>query len=195
MAGRLWACMFRSARAALAMVAIVVPLSLPSTGGAQVTASAQASERSVMAAYVYRFIGYVEWPALAFSSAETPIVIGVVNADELAAELEQIVQGRTAQDRRVQVRRMAPNEPWTGVHMVFIGRGAAPKAIQAARGLAGAPVLTITDLESGIDQPAMINFIQVDGRVRFEVNVAAAEKSGLRLSSRLLTVATRVKAG
>jgi hypothetical protein len=54
-------------------------------------------------------------------------------------------------------------------------------------------VLTITGVERGIEHGSMINFVQVDGRVRFEVNVMVAEKSGLRLSSRLLTVAARVK--
>ena len=67
--------------------------------------------------------------------------------------------------------------------------------LQSAKTLTDRSVLTITGIERGIDQGSVINFVQVDGRVRFEVNVAVAEKSGLRLSSRLLTVATRVKAG
>lgn len=56
-------------------------------------------------------------------------------------------------------------------------------------------VLTITDVDGGIEHGSVITFVQVDGRVRFEVNVAVAEKSGLRLSSRLLTVATGIKQG
>lgn len=147
-----------------------------------------------MAAYIYRFITYVEWPALAFASPEAPIVIGVVHADDIAAELEQAVQGRTAQGRRLQVRRMAPAEAPTGVHVLFIGGEAAPKILQAAKTLTERSVLTITGIERGMDYGSVINFVHVDGRVRFEVNVGVAEKSGLRLSSRLLTVATRVKA-
>ncbi len=148
-----------------------------------------------MAAYLYRFITYVEWPASAFPNADSPIVIGVVSADDIAAELEQITQGRTAQNRRLQVRRIAAGEPWTGAHVLFIGRDVAPKFFPAAKALAERSVLTITDAERGIENVSVINFVRLDGRVRFEVNVAMAEKSGLRLSSRLLTVATRVKAG
>ena len=160
---------------------------------AQGTTEAQTNERSVMAAYIYRFITYVEWPVSAFPHAETPIVIGVINADDIAAELEQIVQGRTAHNRRLQVRRIAPNESLAGVNVLFIGSDAAPKLLQAVRNQPERSVLTITGIERGIDQGSVINFIHVDGRVRFEVNVGTAEKSGLRLSSRLLTVATRVK--
>ena len=163
------------------------------TTRAQVSGEAQSSERSVKAAYIYRLITYVEWPASAFPSTEAPIVIGVLNADDIAAELEQVVRERTAQGRRLQVRRIAPGEAWSGVNVLFIGEGA-PKILQAARALAERSVLTITGVDRGIDFGSVINFVQIDGRVRFEVNVAAAEKSGLRLSSRLLTVATRVKA-
>ena len=185
---------FNVRSACAALVLALVPLS-PAPSHAQVTSEAQTNERSVMAAYIYRFITYVEWPASAFPSAEAPIVIGVVNADDIAAELEQIVQGRTAQNRRLQVRRIAPGEAGTGVNVLFIGGEAAPKFLQTAKTLTERSVLTITGIDRGIEQGSVINFIQVDGRVRFEVNVAVAEKSGLRLSSRLLTVATRVKAG
>lgn len=185
---------FSLRRACAALLLALVPLWPPAPSHAQVTTDAQPNERSVMAAYIYRFITYVEWPASAFPNAEAPIVIGVVNADDIAGELEQIVQGRTAQNRRLQVRRIAAGDSWAGVHVLFIGGQSAPKFLQAAKALTERSVLTITGVERGIDYGSVINFIQVDGRVRFEVNVAMAEKSGLRLSSRLLTVATRVKA-
>ena len=186
----------RGARAAL-LLALLVPLGWLSSWPtqAQVVSDAHSNERSVMAAYIYRFITYVEWPASAFPNAEAPIVIGVVNADDIAAELEQVVRGRTALNRRLQVRRLALGDAWTGVNVLFIGGEAAPKFLQAAKMLPERSVLTITGVDRGIEHGSVINFVQVDGRVRFEVNVAVAEKSGLRLSSRLLTVATRVKPG
>jgi len=195
-ATRLRAVSIRSARAAL-LVGLLAPLVwlAPWPIQAQVISEAHTNERSVMAAYIYRFITYVEWPASAFPNAEAPIVIGVVNADDIAAELEQIVQGRTALNRRLQVRRLAVGEPWTGVNVLFVGGENAPKHLQTAKTLTDRSVLTITGVARGIEHGSVINFVQVDGRVRFEVNVAVAEKSGLRLSSRLLTVATRIKAG
>ena len=169
-------------------------LASPAPSPAQGIGDAQTNERSVMAAYIYRFITYVEWPVSAFASPDAPIVIGVLNADDIAGELEQIVQGRTAQGRRLQVRRLAPGGAPTGVNVLFVGGDGAQRVLQAAKLLTERPVLTITGIERGMDHGSVINFVHVDGRVRFEVNVGAAEKSGLRLSSRLLTVATRVKA-
>ena len=169
-------------------------LASPAPSHAQNIGEAQTNERSVMAAYIYRFITYVEWPVSAFASPDAPIVIGVVNADDIVSELEPIVQGRTAQGRRLQVRRLAPGDALTGINVLFVGGDGAQRVSQAAKLLTGRPVLTITGVERGMDHGSMINFVHVDGRVRFEVNVVAAEKSGLRLSSRLLTVATRIKA-
>ena len=182
-------------RGVCAMVLLAcAALASPAPSHAQNTGEAQTNERSVMAAYIYRFITYVEWPVSAFASPEAPIVIGVVNADDIASELEPIVQGRTAQGRRLQVRRLALGDALTGIHVLFVGGDGPQRASQAAKLLTGRPVLTITGIERGMDHGSMINFVHVDGRVRFEVNVVAAEKSGLRLSSRLLTVATRIKA-
>ena len=158
-------------------------LASPAPGHAQVTSEAQTNERSVMAAYIYRFITYVEWPASVFASPEAPIVIGVVNAGDIAAELEQIVQGRTAQGRRLQVRRIAPGEAPAGIHVLFIGGEAAPKVLQAAKTLTERSVLTITGTERGIDHGSVINFVQVDGRVRFEVNCRCGRKE--RIASEL----------
>jgi hypothetical protein len=75
-----------------------------------------------------------------------------------------------------------------------VGGDSAQRVLQSAKTLTERSVLTITGVERGIEHGSVINFVPVDGRVRFEVNLGAAEKSGLRLSSRLLTVATRVKA-
>ena len=173
----------------LAFAMLVAPPASDAQGS-----DAQTNERSVMAAYIYRLITYVEWPVSVFASADAPIVIGVVNADDIASELEQVVQGRTAQGRRLHVRRIAVGEVPSGVHALFIGGEIAPRILQSAKTLTERSVLTITGVERGMDYGSVINFVQVDGRVRFEVNVGMAEKSGLRLSSRLLTVATRVKA-
>ena len=169
-------------------------LASPAPTLAQIAGEVQTNERSVMAAYIYRFITYVEWPVSAFASPQATIVIGVVNADDIASELEQIVKGRTAQGRPLQVRRLAPGEPPTGVNVLFVGGDSAQRVLQSAKTLTERSVLTITGVERGIEHGSVINFVPVDGRVRFEVNVGAAEKSGLRLSSRLLAVATRVKA-
>jgi hypothetical protein len=151
-----------------------------------------ASERSVKAAYIYRFLPYVEWPP-GVLPAGAPLVIGVVGADDVAHELEQVVRQRAGEERPIVVRRLGPGDAWHGVHVLYAGETAAPRLHQVAKALHDRSILTISDAEGAVERGIVIGFVQVDSRLRFEVNADAAERSGLKLSSRLLTVALRVR--
>jgi hypothetical protein len=155
-------------------------------------AGAQPLEHEVKAAFLYRFLSFVEWPAQSFARADAPVVIGVLGADDVHGSLEQAVQGRLAQGRAVQVRRLKEGERLSGIHVLFVGRAAAALLPKLS---APPAVLVVSEVEGGLDQGAMINFVRSDGRVRFEVAPEAAERRGLRISSRMLAVAIYVRAG
>ena len=154
-------------------------------------AEAVATEAALKAAFLFKFAGYVEWPSQAFARAEAPFVIAVVGADDIAVELERAVQGRTIQDRPIAVRRASGAAAARGAHMVFVGRTApGGQAVLAAAQAAGA--LAVSEGIMGLDNGAAINFVTVDDRIAFEVSLDAAERAGLRISSRMLSVARRV---
>jgi hypothetical protein len=155
-------------------------------------AAAQPQEHEVKAAFLYKFLSFVEWPAQSFARAGSPLVIGVLGADEVHASLQEIVPGRSAQGRPVELRKLKDGERPAGVHMLFVGRAAAaslPK-LGAQPGL-----LVVSEAEGALEHGAMINFVGVDGRVRFEIAPEAAERRGLRISSRMLAVAQHVRPG
>ncbi len=151
-----------------------------------------ALEAGVKAAYLYKFIGYVEWPAGAFDQPESPIIIGVAGAEPVLAELERLLPGRMVQWRGVIGRRIRPGEPLDGVHVLFVGRAASAVAGPWLDTQAGKPVLVVTEVPDGLDRGGTINFLLVGGKVRFEASLPAAERAGLKLSARLLAVAERV---
>jgi hypothetical protein len=155
-------------------------------------AAAQALEHEIKAAFVYRFLSFVEWPAQSFAAADAPIVIGVLGAEDVLTELQAIVPGRPAQGRPVNVRRLKEGERPAGLHVIFVGRAAAAQLPKLA-GLPG--VLLIAESDGALDEGAMINFLRVEGRVRFEVAPDQAERRGLRISSRMLAVAQYVRPG
>ena len=152
-------------------------------------------ERRVMAAYIYKFTGYVNWPETQFADADTPITIALMDAEPVARELSQITKGRTAQGRAIAIKRLNAGESLAGVHILFIGGHAAPRPEHMLRAAQGHPVLVVTDAEGALTRGSMINFVLVERRLRFEVALDNVEKSGLRLSSRLLTVAQHVHRG
>lgn len=147
------------------------------------------SERAIKAAFVSKFIGYVEFPGHA---APAPLVIGVVGADDIARELARVVSARGSSGRPVSVRTMGQGDRLDAVHVLFVGLGEAERAERLLRAAAAEGILTITEFDHALRQGSVINFRIVDERVRFEVSLAAAEKAKLKLSSRLLSVALYV---
>jgi hypothetical protein len=161
---------------------------------AENTASSAALERRVKAAFLYKFLGYAEFPAGAFADLGSPVVIGVYGADDMAAELARVTGGRTVNGRPIVVRALRESELAMQVHLLFVGGFDAGRVGRVVR-TAGAALLVVTECDGGLQQGAAINFRIVDERVRFDVALDAAERNGIKLSSRLLTVANRVQRG
>jgi hypothetical protein len=152
----------------------------------------QGTEQGVKAAFLYRFCDYVEWPAQAFSGPTSPLNIGVLGADSVADELAQMVAGRAVGGRPVNVRKLRRGDSLSGLHVLFIGREVGTRLSQVIAEAKGERMLVVTDSDGALGQGSMINFVTIDDRVRFDVAPAAAERSDLRISSRLLSVARRV---
>jgi hypothetical protein len=149
-----------------------------------------AAAHSVKAAYLFKLPAYVDWPAGRFDSPDSALTIAVWGADEVADALAALTSGRTVNGHPVAVRRLAANERLDGVHVLFFGDAAA-RTDGVVADAAVLNILTVTDLEAPFDD-SVIDFVTVNGRVRFEVRLNAAERSGLRLHAGLLNVAARV---
>ncbi len=170
-------------------------LAAPATVAAAATSEAPGVERNVKAAFLYKFLSYVEYPQ-ALLDNNAPYVVGVAGTDDIAAELSRITAGRNINNHPVQVRVVRAGDTLAGVHLLFIGAAEAARGSPALlRAAQQAGVLSVTETPGALQAGSVINFRLVDDRVRFEVSLEAAEKSNLRLSSRLLSVAYTVQKG
>ena len=176
----------------LRLCALVVSLAAMAPISALAQVDRTAAETQIKAAFLYKFSAFVEWPTRAFASPESPFAIGVIGADELAAQLEQIVKGRTALERPVVVRRMRRGESVAGIQMLFIGQTEGARLAEILASAKGQSVLTVTESEDALSHGSMINFVSVDDKVRFDVALPQAERGALRISARLLAVARKV---
>lgn len=154
---------------------------------AAIAGAQQSSEPAVKAAFLYKFAGYVEWPVP--PQPDAPFVIATLAGEDVAAELARILPGRAIAGRPAVVRTVREGEPLAGVQMLFVGRRV-PDPRAAIRAAQQQGVLTVT--ETSLDSGAAINFLVAESRVSFEVSLEAAERSGHRISSRMLAVARRV---
>ena len=182
----------RARRAQGLMIAGAVMLLLAGTSSPCTAQSdPQATEYQVKAAYLYKFVGYVEWPLRAEAASDAPVTIGVMGADGLADELQQVVAGRNINGRPISVRKLGPGDPVAGLQMLFIGRAASDIGELLADSRKNG-VLTVTESDNAFALGSVINFVVVQDKIRFDIGLQSAEHAHLRISSRLLGVARKV---
>lgn len=149
-------------------------------------------EVRVQAAFLFKFGGYIEWPAEAFSSPKETLVVGVINADALAEELSSLVVGREIEGRSVVVRKLRRGDSLIGVHLLFVGRLERGDLERTLIPLRGIPILIVTESSDALKFGSIINLVVVDGKLRFDVSPEVAAANGLKISSKLLAVARKV---
>jgi hypothetical protein len=176
------------------MVAMILQLVMAAGLLASAPALAQAdrTEAEIKAAYIYQFGGFVEWPPEGFVGPDSAFHIGVVGAEPVAKALEALVAGRVIQGRVVGIRRIARGEAIPRLQVLFVGKSDITRLAEILAALKGQPVLVVTETEDGIARGAMINFVAVENRLRFDVALPPAERDGLKISARLLSVARKV---
>ena len=161
---------------------------------APLAVSAQApppSSEDVEAAYLYQFGRYVEWPADLVADRDT-FEICVLGMDPLGAALDDIVAGKAITGRQVEAKRIADPGDSGGCRILFVSSSENARVPAILKALAGTRVLTVGRGADFTRRGGMIGFTFDDRRVRFIVNLAAADAAKLMLSSQLLRVAVRV---
>lgn len=147
-------------------------------------------ETQVKAAFLIKFGKFVYWPTPAVTNAiPLPFEIGILGRDPFGQFFDAAVQKEKISGRQVRLLRSDTPAAMVGCPVVFIGDCSPRKLEELLRPLTGRPVLTVSDEPGCARRGGMIGFIKEAGKVRFEINVAAAEKAGLKFNSQLLQVA------
>lgn len=152
------------------------------------------SHDEIKAAHILKFQKYATWPEEALPES-TPIVIGVVGADEVVASLEQLAAKREHSKQPVIIKKLEPSGSLNGIHLLYIGQDRTLELTDWLAQASGKPILFVTDTGNNMPPGSMINFIEEDDRIRFDVSLTAAELSQIELSAALLTVARQVYGG
>jgi hypothetical protein len=169
-----------------------LPLILLASLAAAATSPARADDAQAVAAiesaYLTKFAPFVEWPPTVDATMGPPTLCMV--GDERIAGLTEAAEARLQPSgSRTIVRRLATETSATGCQILFAG---GPEGVAMASVPAAEPVLTVTN-EATQGHKGIVNFVIVDDRVRFEIDDAEAARRGLRISSKLLSLAVSVK--
>lgn len=147
---------------------------------------------TLMALYAYNFAKFTEWPATAFDDPASPLNFCVLGEDPFGVGALAAVAGQKVGSHPVRIRQYPRVAAIKGCHIVFVSRSEQWRLDSILEHLQSLPVLTVSDIEGFSRRGGMITLVPSAQRLRFDINPAAAQAAGLRLSSKLLELARMV---
>ncbi len=150
------------------------------------------SEYQVKAVFLYNFANFVQWPDDAFEDSTGPLVIGILGDNPFGTSLADVVVGEHANGHPIEVRHWESLDDLGTCHILYCSekdRRRLPEILDHVEAL---NVLTVGETPDFADQGGVIGFVIEKNRIRFEINISAANRVGLEVSSKLQKVATRV---
>lgn len=160
---------------------------------AQAATPTPSKEDQIKAAFLFNFTKFVEWPAERFPEPANPIVIGVAGPSPIGEALTEIVRGRQTNGRTIVVKRVEAPEDLSSVHVLFVPDGEERRLDRAAPALRTLAVLVVTDSNRAVNFAHMIHFVREADKLRFDIDLAAAEQARLKISAQLLKLAVTVR--
>ena len=181
---------------AVSMMAVLAsPVAYAQSAEGGVTDSRQpvkiSREYLIKAAILYNFAKFATWPEAAFSSDSAPLRLCVIGDDPFGPALNSLA-GKTVRKRALVTSHIADVENAAPCHILFVSDSETERLDTILDEVATLPILTVADINRFGNSGGIITLKAVDKRSRIEVNIAAAEQAGLRLSSKLLRLADTV---
>ena len=170
----------RSAALALLLLTII-----PSVSVAQTTSASM-----LKAAFTLNFVKFTEWPGL---KAGVPILVCVPADDNIANAMTQTMSGQSVDGHAIHVTRLPPTSAVRDCHLLFVTEREPRRLVAILEEAGQSPMLTVSDVELSAQRGVVIEFFLEKNRLRFAINVDTMERARVKVSSRLLSLATIVR--
>jgi hypothetical protein len=151
------------------------------------------TEYEIKAAFLYNFAKFVEWPPTAFSDPKQPLGVCVFGRDPFGHALDDALAGKSIGNHPVILGRTRQLADLAGCQIVFVSATESPRLPEIVGRLQGHNALLVGETEGFASAGGAIQFVLDQNRVRFAINPDAADRAGLKISSKLLALATIVR--
>jgi hypothetical protein len=153
------------------------------------------SEYQVKAVFLLNFTQFVEWPADAFPTPSSPLVIGVLGEDPFGPALDAAIEGETVNGHPLVVRRFPSADAVADCHILFINVPMKTQLADTLRSMQRRHILTVSDSREFASAGGVIEFVTIENKIRLQINLDAAKLANLSISTKLLKPARIVKTG
>jgi YfiR/HmsC-like len=179
----------RSHRRSIYRLGLIAVLCAAAVG----SAIGQIDEYQVKAAFIFNFAKFIEWPTRSFPKPGDPIVICILGQNPFDDHLTGAIQGKIWNGRGFAVLQIVDLPSKSRCQILFVTSSERQHFRSLAGSLKGSGILTVGETPGFIDDGGIINLKLEGGKIRFEINVDAAEQSQLIVSSKLLSLAQIIK--
>lgn len=152
-------------------------------------------EYQIKALFLFNFAQFVQWPPDAFTGADEPFRIGILGDDPFDDFLDQTVQGEKVGGHPLVVRRYASVADVKNCQILFVSRSESGQMEAVLAGLKDKNILTVGDAEGFLKSGGIIRFVTEENKIHFRINVEAAKRLNLVISSKVLRLAEIVGPG
>jgi hypothetical protein len=147
---------------------------------------------TLKAAFVYNFVKFTEWPQEALGRGER-LSLCVLGDTSVADALERTIEVGGVDGHPLTVEMLGSESPTRACHLLYVSGLDGTRTGQLLAGLRKTPAFTVSDSDHFAEMGGVAQLIQENSRLRFAINVDAAQRAHLTISSRLLTLAQIVK--
>jgi hypothetical protein len=144
------------------------------------------------ASFLSKFPLFIEWPEGALPAAGAPFLICVFGVFPFGVSLAAVTRGSTIHERRVEARWVHKEEELSACQIVFVSRSERKKYSRIIETLRERMVLTVGETPEFLDAGGIVAFSMDGGNLQFDVNLAGANRSRLKMRSQLLALARHV---
>jgi len=170
-------------------VCILLPMA-PAKSWAQTDEEA---EYRLKLAFLYNFAQFVYWPPDAFASPSAPLTMCVAGQNPFPGDIERGLRGRLAGGHPIELRKLKANDDARACHIIFVPAGDKKLTERILAAVKGSKTLTVGESAGFADMGGVINLVPAQNKLRFEINLDAAQRTQLKISSKLLALASIVR--
>jgi hypothetical protein len=186
---KLFLLMLRSRSLGLLSILWTLVFTVPALAYADADANPLAYQ--VKSAFLYNFTKFIEWPELQLTTNGN-LSICVVGEPEMYEVMRETIGRKLVNNHELQFKMIDHPGEANACQVLFLSFTDQRRLQDWLGAVSTAAVLTVSDSPGFIRGGGMIQFVIVDGKIRFDINQSAANRLKIKLSSKLLSLARNV---
>ncbi len=155
-----------------------------------VSLSVTGQQSMFKALFMFNFAKYIDWPS---SSPQDEFIIGIYGNDDIVSELKKLAAARKINNKPIVIKCVKDPSEAKGAHIFYVPQSQSANINKVTTFFNQKPTLIVTDKPSMCSKGALINYITVDGKMKYEVHKQNIMAHNLNVDPKLISLGIEVQ--